>query len=68
MAMIAVSADAAKEVGQLVIKNGIRAVWNFAPVDLYLGEDVAVENINMSESLFMLSYKFKNLKANREEE
>ncbi len=68
VAMIAVSADAAKEVGQLVIKNGIRAVWNFAPVDLYLGEDVAVENINMSESLFMLSYKFKNLKANREEE
>lgn len=68
VAMIAVSADAAKEVGQLVIKNGIRAVWNFAPVDLYLGEDVAVENINMSESLFMLSYKFKNLKANREED
>lgn len=68
IAMIAVSAESAKEVGQLVIKNGIRAVWNFAPVDLYLGENVAVENINMSESLFMLSYKFKNLKCNGEKE
>lgn len=68
IAMIAVSAESAKEVGQLVIKNGIRAVWNFAPVDLYLGENVAVENINMSESLFMLSYKFKNLKGSGEKE
>lgn len=68
IAMIAVSAESAKEVGQLVIKNGIRAVWNFAPVDLYLGENIAVENINMSESLFMLSYKFKNLKGSGEKE
>ena len=68
IAMIAVSAESAKEVGQLVIKNGIRAVWNFAPVDLDLGENVAVENINMSESLFMLSYKFKNLKGSGEKE
>ncbi len=58
---IATNAESAKEVAALVIKSGIKAVWNFAPVDLYLGENVAVENINMSESLFMLSYKLKNL-------
>ena len=58
---IATNAEAAKTVSALVIKSGIRAVWNFAPVDLYLGENVAVENINMSESLFMLSYKIKNI-------
>ena len=36
---------------------GIRAFWNFAPVDLSLSEDVIVENVHLSESIMTLSYR-----------
>ena len=59
--IIATDVESAKEVGAIAVKCGIKAIWNFAPIDLYLGEDIAVENINMSESLFMLAYKLNLL-------
>lgn len=61
IAIIATPAESAKEVAALVKKCGIKSIWNFAPVFLYMGEDIAVENINMSESLFMLVYKTNNM-------
>lgn len=61
IAVLAVPAESVKEVAALVKKIGIKSIWNFAPVFLYLGEDIAIENINMSESLFMLVYKANNL-------
>lgn len=62
IAIIATPAEYAKEVAANVKKSGIKSIWNFAPVFLYMGEDIAVENINMSESLFMLVYKANNMK------
>jgi len=59
--IIATQKEVAKDVADQVKALGIKAFWNFAPCDLSLGEDVVVENINMSESLFMLAYKYKNL-------
>lgn len=49
----------AKELAEL----GIKAFWNFAPVDLSLPEDVIVENVHLSESIMTLSYRIhsKNL-------
>ncbi len=61
IAVIATPAESCKEVAALVKKLGIKSIWNFAPLFLYMGEDIAVENINMSESLFMLVYKANNL-------
>lgn len=47
---------AAETAGRLV-ELGIRAIWNFAHVDLDLGNDsVIVENVHLSESLMQLSY------------
>ena len=62
IAIVATGVEAAKEVAIRAVKAGITAIWNFAPIDLYFGENIAVENINMSESLFMLSYKFKTIR------
>ena len=59
--IIATQKEVAKDVADQVKALGIKAFWNFAPCDLLLGEDVVVENINMSESLFMLAYKYKNI-------
>lgn len=63
IAVIATQKDAAEEVAKRLVEAGIKSIWNFAPIDLYFGEDVAVENINMSESLFSLTYKSKKVNA-----
>ncbi len=60
MAVIATQVDSAEDVAREVIKNGIKSIWNFAPIDLKVPKDVVVENISMSESLFVLSYRAKN--------
>ena len=53
---------ATKIAGELV-DLGIKALWNFAPVDLNLPDDVIVENAHLSESIMTLSYRIhsKNL-------
>lgn len=35
---------------------GIKGIWNFAPVDLNLVNDVVVENVHLLDSLMTLSY------------
>lgn len=46
----------AKEMADLLVANGIRAIWNFAHTDLRLPKDVIIENVHLSESLMQLSY------------
>jgi len=46
----------AAEMADMLIKYGIKAIWNFAHVDLQVPEDVLVENVHLSESLMQLSY------------
>ncbi len=46
----------AVEMADLLVKYGIKAIWNFAHVDLQVPEDVLVENVHLSESLMQLSY------------
>ncbi|MDD3995410.1 redox-sensing transcriptional repressor Rex [Eubacterium aggregans] len=49
-----------REVGQLtadrVCQLGIKAILNFVPLDLTVPEDVVVENVNITDSLFTLTY------------
>lgn len=46
----------AEETANLLVENGIKAIWNFAHLDLEVPEDVIVENVHLSESLMRLSY------------
>ncbi len=48
----------AVHVAEILVENGVRAIWNFAHTDLnlLLPEDVVVENVHLSESLMRLSY------------
>lgn len=41
----------------VLVRGGVRAIWNFAPVDLVLPEGVAVNNVHLSDSLHILSYR-----------
>lgn len=52
----------APQVAADLVKWGIKAIWNFAPTDLHLPEDVVVENVHLSDSLMKLSYKLSEKK------
>lgn len=62
IAIIATQKDSAKSVADALIENGVKSIWNFAPVELEVPDGVIVENISMSESLYVLSYRSKNNK------
>lgn len=58
IAAICTQKDVAIETAKLLVKLGINKMWNFAPVDLSgVADGIICENINMSDSLFVLSYK-----------
>jgi len=42
-----------------LVSVGIKGIWNFASIDLEVPSDVIVENVNLTESLFTLSYLMK---------
>lgn len=56
IAIICVPKSRAQGVVDLVTNNGVKAIWNFAPIDLKVSDDVIVENVHLSESLMTLSY------------
>lgn len=49
--------ESSQEVANILIKYGIKAIWNFAPLDIKVQEDVVLENVNLSESLLSLSFQ-----------
>ncbi|WP_026478943.1 redox-sensing transcriptional repressor Rex [Alkaliphilus transvaalensis] len=48
--------EVAQDVADKLTSANIKGIWNFAPVDLKVPKDVIVENVHLSESLFILSY------------
>lgn len=61
---LAIPRKDAPEVAKLVADHGVHAIWNFTPVDLnlYLSDDVVVENVHLSESLMKLSCDLQRLR------
>lgn len=56
IAALTIPKSKAVEVADILVKNGIKAIWNFAHTDLTLPKDVIVENVHLSDSLMQLSY------------
>lgn len=61
IAILCIPKNGAQELVNRIVKAGIKGVWNFAPLDLEVPSDVIVENVNLTESLFTLSYLMKEL-------
>lgn len=57
MAILAVPKQAMHAVAEDLISYGIRAFLNFSYTELSAAEDIAVENVHLSDSLMRLSYK-----------
>ena len=64
IAILAVPKTAVVSVADEIVSYGIKALWNFAYVDLNLPGDVTVENVHLSDSLMTLSYRMSENKGN----
>ena len=53
--IITAPATSAQEICDQLVKSGIKAIWNFAPVHLLVPEGILVQNENMASSLALLS-------------
>ena len=59
IAVIAIPKQEAVKMVEPLEKAGIKAVWNFSHTDLPFSNDVTVQNVHLSESLMVLSYRMK---------
>ncbi len=57
IAVISVPQAEAQKVCDLLVVCGVKGIWNFTPIDLSTPDDVIVENVHLTDSLMMLSYK-----------
>ena len=57
--ILCVPKNGAQQLADRLVGAGIKGIWNFAPIDLNVSKDVIVENVNLTESLFTLSYLMK---------
>ena len=58
--VITVPKESAVKAASLVVKCGVKAIWNFAPVDLNVPPGITVENVHLTDSLMILSYNMNN--------
>lgn len=59
IAVLTIPKTSAVEVAEILVANGIKAIWNFAHVDLNVPEGIQVENVHLSDSLMKLSYNLE---------
>lgn len=60
IAIVVTPAEAAQQVTDRLVKAGIKAILNFAPVQLSVPNDVVVKSVNMALELETLSFALAN--------
>lgn len=61
IAVLTIPKNSAVNIVDVLVENGIRAIWNFAHVDLNVPEGILVENVHLSDSLMKLSYNINRM-------
>lgn len=57
--IIAVPGEAAQIIADVFTRNGVKGIWNFAPVDIE-ADNVVIEDVRLNDSLYALNYKMIN--------
>jgi redox-sensing transcriptional repressor len=60
MAVLVTPAEAAQPVTDRLVKLGVKAILNFAPLQLAVPDDVVVKSVNLALELETLSYALSN--------
>jgi redox-sensing transcriptional repressor len=64
IAVLTIPKDQAVPVAHRLVNCGIKAIWNFAHVDLDVPDNIQVENVHLSDSLMKLSYNINRYENN----
>lgn len=54
--IVSTNKGSAQEVVDKLCAGGVKGIWNFAPTDLNVPQDIALENVHLSDSLHSLAY------------
>lgn len=66
IAALTIPKTKAPEIADRLVGAGIKAIWNFAHVDLVMPERIQVENVHLSDSLMKLSYSISRYEKEQE--
>lgn len=67
IAVLTIPKTSAVDIVEVLVQNGIQAIWNFAHVDLDVPDGILVENVHLSDSLMKLSYNINRRLKEKEE-
>lgn len=59
LGIICTPKEAAQETASMLCRLGVRGIWNFAPTDVEVSRGVWLENVHLSDSLYVLLYHMK---------
>ncbi len=59
IAVLTIPKTAAREVSNILVDSNIKAIWNFAHLDLAVPDHIKVENVHLQDSLLKLSYNMR---------
>lgn len=65
--VLTIPKDGAVKTAEILVRCNIKAIWNFAHVDLNVPDDIVVENVHLSDSLMKLSYGIGKRAEGKEE-
>lgn len=65
IAVLSIPKTNASQITSILVKNGIKGIWNFSHIDLRTPDDVVVENVHLTDSVMTLSYKLSELENNK---
>lgn len=54
----------AQQIADELVSLGVKGIWNFAPIDVQVRRGVSVENVHLSDSLYILSYYMRENSEN----
>lgn len=63
LGVICTPKSASQTAADLLVQGGVKGIWNFAPTDIKVPDDVALENVHLNESLFSLTYYYNQKKT-----
>lgn len=66
IAVICTPKNISQKITDRIVKCGIKGIWNFAPTDIKVPEDVVLENVHLNESLFALTYYLNSSNGNND--
>lgn len=64
--VICTNKESAQDVADTLVKLPVKAIWNFAPADIHVPDSIVLENVHLSDSLYIISYLLKIQEQDKE--